>query len=95
MRKQQTYYKIEDHHVAKHLLGDVVVLLAKQHRCHGRGSDSDESAEGCGQIHKREGQSQAGNGIGADTVTYEDSIHHIVKGGRSHRYDSRDSVLFQ
>ena len=94
-RKEQTDKEIKHHHVAQHLLRDIVVLLAEEHRGHGRGSDSDEGAESRRKVHEGEGKSQSGDGVWPYAVADEDSVDHIVERGGGHGDDRRDSVLFQ
>ena len=65
--------------VAQHLVHSLHVLLPQADGRDGRATRRNKVAEGCRQVHQREGDGQARNSHGAYAVTDEDAVDDVVK----------------
>ena len=95
--EEQAGYAVEGDYVGQHLVGTLVVLLAKEYGDQRGTSYPDQGAEGGSQVHQREAYREAGQCKRTDSrnVPDEHAVHHIIQRRRSHGYDARDCVLLK
>lgn len=81
--------------VAQHLVHSLHVLLPQADGRDGRATRRNKVAEGCRQVHQREGDGQARNSHGAYAVADEDAVDDVVKRHDGHADDGGDGILYE
>jgi hypothetical protein len=79
--------------VPQHFLGGARFLGAQFQGRDGGSAEADQSADGDGQIHDREGDGHARQGEVSDAVSDEDTVYNVVQGHDDHAGDGGKGIF--
>ena len=93
--KHDSVDETEHQGIAQHLVHSLHVLLPQTDGRDGGAAGRYQIAEGCRQVHQREGDGQTCNGHGTHAVADEDAVDDVVQRHDGHADDGGDGILQQ